>query len=129
MTCEDPGENFKPDNGRLEAYRLPGGPGIRLDGAVAAGNVISRYYDSLLTKVIAHAPTYDEALRKLDRALSEFMIRGIKTNIAFVVNVLRHPEFAEARRRATPAAAAALRACAVIAAALPCFRGCQSAVL
>ena len=97
VTCEDPGENFKPDNGRLEAYRLPGGPGIRLDGAVAAGNVISRYYDSLLTKVISHAPTYEEALRKLDRALSEFFVRGIKTNIGFVINVLRHPEFAEVR--------------------------------
>ena len=97
VTCEDPTENFKPDNGRLEAYRMPGGPGIRLDGAVAAGNVISRYYDSLLTKVISHAPTYDEALRKLDRALSEFFVRGIKTNIDFVINVLRHPEFAEGR--------------------------------
>jgi pyruvate carboxylase len=52
-----------------------------------------RYYDSLLTKVISHAPTYDEALKKLDRALSEFFVRGIKTNIKFVINVLRHPEF------------------------------------
>ena len=51
VTCEDPTENFKPDVGRIEAYRVPGGPGIRLDGAVAAGNVISQYYDSLLTKV------------------------------------------------------------------------------
>jgi pyruvate carboxylase len=93
VTCEDPSENFKPDNGRLEAYRVPGGPGIRLDGAVAAGNMISQYYDSLLTKVISHAPTYEEALRKLDRALSEFFVRGIKTNIDFVINVLRHPEF------------------------------------
>lgn len=51
VTCEDPTENFKPDVGRIEAYRLPGGPGIRLDGAVASGNTISQYYDSLLTKV------------------------------------------------------------------------------
>jgi pyruvate carboxylase len=55
VTCEDPSENFKPDNGRLEAYRLPGGPGIRLDGAVAAGNVISRYYGALPP---AHILTY-----------------------------------------------------------------------
>lgn len=96
VTCEDPTENFKPDSGRIEAYRLPGGPGIRLDGAVAAGNTITRYYDSLLTKVISHAPTYDEALRKLDRALGEFFVRGIKTNIGFVMNVLRHPEFRNA---------------------------------
>jgi pyruvate carboxylase len=97
VTSEDPTENFKPDCGRIEVYRSPGGPGIRLDGAVAAGNVISRYYDSLLTKVISHAPTYDEALKKLDRALSEFFVRGIKTNIKFVINVLRHPVFVAGR--------------------------------
>lgn len=56
VTCEDPSENFKPDVGRIEAYRLPGGPGIRLDGAVAAGNTISQYYDSLLTKVARPHP-------------------------------------------------------------------------
>lgn len=56
VTCEDPTENFKPDVGRIEAYRVPGGPGIRLDGAVAAGNVISQYYDSLLTKVCIFFP-------------------------------------------------------------------------
>ena len=61
--------------------------------------------DSLLTKVIAHAPTYEEALRKLDRALNEFFVRGIKTNIGFVVNVLRHPEFAQVRPTSMPAQA------------------------
>lgn len=66
----------QPDSGRLEAYRVPGGPGIRLDGAVTAGNVISRYYDSLLAKVIASAPTYDKAIQRMARALQEFQVGG-----------------------------------------------------
>ncbi|MEW5308009.1 MAG: hypothetical protein WDW36_010371, partial [Sanguina aurantia] len=93
VTSEDPEANFQPDAGRLEAYRVPGGPGIRMDGAVTTGNVISRYYDSLLAKVIASAPTFEKAAQKMQRALNEFQIRGIKTNIAFLENVVRHPEF------------------------------------
>jgi pyruvate carboxylase len=65
---------LQPDSGRLEAYRVPGGPGIRLDGAVTAGNVVSRYYDSLLAKVIANAPTYDKAIQRMARALQEFQV-------------------------------------------------------
>jgi len=95
VTSEDPEQNFQPDAGRLEAYRVPGGPGIRLDGAVTTGNVVSRYYDSMLAKVIASAPTFPQAAQKMQRALSEFQIRGIKTNISFLENVLRHPEFLE----------------------------------
>lgn len=64
----------QPDSGRLEAYRPPGGPGIRLDSAVAAGNVTSRYYDSLLCKVIASAPTFDKAVQRMARALQEFQV-------------------------------------------------------
>lgn len=93
VTSEDPEQNFQPDAGRLEAYRVPGGPGIRLDGAVTTGNVVSRYYDSLLAKVISHAPTFEQSIQKMQRALNEFQIRGIKTNIPFLENVLRHPEF------------------------------------
>ncbi|WIA32059.1 hypothetical protein OEZ86_002911 [Tetradesmus obliquus] len=93
VTSEDPEQNFQPDSGRLEAYRPPGGPGIRLDSAVTAGNVISRYYDSLLSKVISTAPTFDKAVQRMARALQEFQIRGIKTNIPFMENVLRHPVF------------------------------------
>jgi pyruvate carboxylase len=66
---------LQPDSGRLEAYRPPGGPGIRLDSAVTAGNVISRYYDSLLSKVIASAPTFDKAVQRMARALQEFQVR------------------------------------------------------
>lgn len=93
VTSEDPEQNFQPDAGRLEAYRPPGGPGIRLDSAVTAGNVVSRYYDSLLSKVISSAPTFEKAVQRMARALQEFQIRGIKTNIPFMENVLRHPVF------------------------------------
>eukprot|EP00798_Chlamydomonas_sp_ICE-L_P008825 gene8825-67_t len=82
-----------PDSGRLEAYRTPGGMGVRLDGAVTTGNVMSRHYDSLLAKVITSSTTFPKAVQKMQRALNEFQIRGIKTNIPFLENVLRHPEF------------------------------------
>lgn len=65
---------LQPDSGRLEAYRPPGGPGIRLDSAVTAGNVVSRYYDSLLSKVISSAPTFDKAVQRMARALQEFQV-------------------------------------------------------
>lgn len=65
---------MQPDSGRLEAYRPPGGPGIRLDSAVTAGNVVSRYYDSLLSKVISSAPTFDKAVQRMARALQEFQV-------------------------------------------------------
>lgn len=93
VTSEDPNSDFKPDSGRLEAFRVPGGPGIRLDGSVGAGNVIGRYYDSLLCKVITWAPTFEKAVQKMRRSLNEFQVRGIQTNIAFLSRVLHHPEF------------------------------------
>ncbi|KAA6420341.1 MAG: pyruvate carboxylase [Trebouxia sp. A1-2] len=93
ITCEDPERNFQPDSGRIQAYRSPGGPGIRLDGAMTAGNVVSRHYDSLLVKVIVRSNSYIHAIQKMQRALYEFQIRGVKTNILFLENVLRHPEF------------------------------------
>ncbi|KAK9814506.1 hypothetical protein WJX72_007023 [[Myrmecia] bisecta] len=93
ITSEDPERNFQPDSGRIQAYRSPGGPGIRLDGAMTAGNIVSRHYDSLLVKVICSANSYIHAIQKMQRALYEFQIRGVKTNILFLENVLRHPEF------------------------------------
>ncbi|MGD1881340.1 MAG: pyruvate carboxylase [Paracoccaceae bacterium] len=94
ITTEDPQNNFIPDYGRLTAYRSATGMGIRLDGGTAyAGGVITRYYDSLLTKVTAWAPTPDMAIARMDRALREFRIRGVSTNIAFVENLLKHPTF------------------------------------
>jgi len=94
ITTEDPQNNFIPDYGRITAYRGATGMGIRLDGGTAySGAVITRYYDSLLEKVTAWAPTPDAAIVRMDRALREFRIRGVSTNIAFVENLLKHPTF------------------------------------
>ncbi len=94
ITTEDPQNNFIPDYGRISAYRGATGMGIRLDGGTAySGAVITRYYDSLLEKVTAWAPTPEAAIARMDRALREFRIRGVATNIAFVENLLKHPEF------------------------------------
>ncbi len=94
VTTEDPQNNFIPDYGRITAYRGATGMGIRLDGGTAySGAVITRYYDSLLEKVTAWAPTPDAAIARMDRALREFRIRGVSTNIAFVENLLKHPSF------------------------------------
>ncbi|MEO0957569.1 MAG: pyruvate carboxylase, partial [Pseudomonadota bacterium] len=94
VTSEDPLNNFIPDYGRITAYRGATGFGIRLDGGTAySGAVITRYYDSLLEKVTAWAPTPEEAVARMDRALREFRIRGVATNIVFVENLLQHPKF------------------------------------
>ena len=93
VTSENPEDDFRPDSGRIEAYRTPGGPGIRLDGAIASGGSQLPYYDSLLVKCIAHAHTFEGAARKLESALSEFRLRGIRTNVPFITNVLKHPKF------------------------------------
>ncbi|MDG2248373.1 MAG: pyruvate carboxylase [Paracoccaceae bacterium] len=94
ITTEDPQNNFIPDYGRITAFREATGMGIRLDGGTAySGGVITRYYDSLLVKVTAWAPTPEKAIARMDRALREFRIRGVSTNIAFVENLLKHPIF------------------------------------
>ncbi len=94
VTTEDPQNNFIPDYGRITAYRSATGMGIRLDGGTAySGGVITRYYDSLLVKVTAWAPTPEAAIHRMDRALREFRIRGVSTNIDFVINLLKHPTF------------------------------------
>ncbi|MFO6462751.1 pyruvate carboxylase [Jannaschia sp. KMU-145] len=94
VTTEDPANSFIPDYGRITTYRSATGMGIRLDGGTAySGAVITRYYDSLLEKVTAWAPTPEAAIRRMDRALREFRIRGVSTNIDFVINLLKHPTF------------------------------------
>ncbi|MCW8952946.1 MAG: pyruvate carboxylase, partial [Rhodospirillales bacterium] len=94
VTSEDPEANFIPDYGRITAYRGATGFGIRLDGGTAySGAVITRYYDSLLEKVTAWAPTPGEAISRMDRALREFRIRGVATNLVFVENLINHPKF------------------------------------
>ena len=94
ITTEDPQNNFIPDYGRIAAYRSATGLGIRLDGGTAySGAVITRYYDSLLVKITSKASSPENAIARMDRALREFRIRGVSTNIAFVINLLKHPTF------------------------------------
>lgn len=94
VTTEDPAQNFTPDYGKIHTYRSPAGFGIRLDGASAYGGaVITPYYDSLLVKTTAWARTFPQACLRMDRALREFRIRGVKTNIPFLENVVNHAEF------------------------------------
>ncbi len=94
ITTEDPQNNFIPDYGRITAYRAATGMGVRLDGGTSySGAVITRYYDSLLEKVTTWAPTPEMTIARMDRALREFRIRGVSTNIAFVENLLKHPVF------------------------------------
>lgn len=87
ITTEDPKANFQPDTGRVHVYRSPGGPGIRLDSSTTAGSIVSPHYDSLMVKMTAHARTHAEALSRVSRALSEFRVRGVKTNIMFLNKV------------------------------------------
>lgn len=94
VTTEDPENNFIPDYGRLTTYRSAAGFGVRLDGGTAyAGAVITPYYDSLLVKVTTSGSTSDEAVARMDRALREFRIRGVSTNLPFLENVINHPLF------------------------------------
>ncbi len=94
ITTEDPENNFVPDYGRITAYRGAMGFGIRLDGGTAySGAVITRFYDPMLEKVTAWAPTPSEAIARMDRALREFRIRGVATNLTFLENVIGHPDF------------------------------------
>ncbi|MCG4525786.1 MAG: pyruvate carboxylase [Clostridiales bacterium] len=94
VTTEDPRNNFAPDTGKITAYRSGGGFGVRLDGGNAyAGAVVSPYYDSLLVKVTAWDNTFQGACRRATRAISEEHVRGVKTNIPFVTNILTHPTF------------------------------------
>ncbi|KIH94021.1 pyruvate carboxylase [Sporothrix brasiliensis 5110] len=94
LTTEDPAKGFQPDTGKIEVYRSAGGNGVRLDGGNGfAGAVITPFYDSLLTKLICHGSTYEIARRKILRALVEFRIRGVKTNIPFLASLLTHPKF------------------------------------
>ena len=94
VTTEDPANNFVPDYGKIHTYRSPAGFGIRLDGASAYGGaVILPYYDSLLVKVTGWGGQFNEACQRVDRALREFRIRGVRTNIPFLENVVNNATF------------------------------------
>ena len=94
VTTEDPENGFAPDYGRITAYRSAAGLGVRLDGGTAySGALITPYYDSLLVKVTTWGNTPDEATARMNRALREFRVRGVSTNLAFLENVIAHPLF------------------------------------
>ena len=94
VTTEDPLNNFAPDTGKIDIYRSSSGFGIRLDGGNGyTGSIISPYYDSLLVKIISWARTFEDANRKAIRSIKEMNIKGVKTNEAFLINVLNHEKF------------------------------------
>jgi pyruvate carboxylase len=94
VTTEDPANSFLPDYGRLTNYRSASGMGIRLDaGSAFTGAVITPFYDSLLVKVTAHGLRFLDAARRMERSLQEFRVRGVKTNIPFLINLVTHPAF------------------------------------
>ena len=98
LTTEDPENNFTPDYGSITTYRSAAGMGIRLDaGSIYQGYQISPFFDSMLVKVSAHGRTLDGAVRKMVRALREFRIRGVKTNIHFLQNVIQHDTFKDGK--------------------------------
>ena len=94
VTTEDPEKNFTPDYGKLTAYRSASGAGIRLDAGTAyTGAVITPFYDSLLVKVTARGHDPEEAIRRMNRALREFRVRGVSSNLTFLENIILHPAF------------------------------------
>jgi pyruvate carboxylase len=93
VTTEDPTMNFAPDFGKVEVYRPPGGMGVRLDGEVVVGSRVSPNYDSLLVKLTCKEKNFPSVIQKMYRALSEFRVRGVKTNIPFLLNVLQSEVF------------------------------------
>ncbi|MDQ3405610.1 MAG: pyruvate carboxylase [Actinomycetota bacterium] len=97
ITTEDPANGFRPDTGMISAYRSPGGGGIRLDGGTAAGAEVSAHFDSMLVKLTCRGRDFDLAVRRAKRALAEFRIRGVATNIPFLQAVLDDPDFRAGR--------------------------------
>ncbi|MCX4821208.1 pyruvate carboxylase [Streptomyces sp. NBC_01142] len=94
ITTEDPANGFRPDVGTISAYRSPGGPGVRLDGGtVHTGAEVSAHFDSMLVKLTCHGHDFANAARRARRAIAEFRIRGVATNLPFLGAVLDHPEF------------------------------------
>ncbi|WP_283152835.1 acetyl-CoA carboxylase biotin carboxylase subunit [Guptibacillus hwajinpoensis] len=95
INAEDPENGFMPSPGKVETYLPPGGFGVRVDSAVYPGYVIPPFYDSMVAKLITYGATREEAMQRMKRALSEFMIKGVKTTIPFHQKLLRHEKFVE----------------------------------
>ena len=93
INAEDPGHNFRPSPGTITALYMPGGPGIRIDGAVYQGYTITPFYDSMISKLIAHGSDRNDAINKMRWALSEFIVEGVETNIDFQLGLIRNTDF------------------------------------
>jgi acetyl-CoA carboxylase, biotin carboxylase subunit len=93
INAEDPFKNFMPSPGRITDYLPPGGPGVRIDSAVYTGYMISPYYDSMVAKLIVYGADREEAVAKMERALDEFMVEGVKTTIPFHQQLFAHDVF------------------------------------
>lgn len=93
INAEDPDHDFRPSPGTITALYMPGGPGIRIDGAIYQGYTITPYYDSMLSKLIVHGSSRDVAISKMKWALSEFIVEGVDTNIDFQLDIIKQPEF------------------------------------
>ncbi len=93
INAENPDLDFRPSPGTITALYMPGGPGIRIDGAVYQGYTITPYYDSMISKLIAHGSDRDDAIRKMKWALSEFIVDGVDTNIDFHLEIIKQPDF------------------------------------
>jgi acetyl-CoA carboxylase biotin carboxylase subunit len=130
--AEDAARGFLPSPGKITYLRLPGGPGIRDDGGVYAGWTVSPYYDPLLSKLVAWAPDREQAIARLIRALGDYVVHGITTNVAWLGAALDHPAFrsgdydtgfcARYAKELLPAPSPALEEVALIAAALEAHR-------
>ena len=93
INAENPQLDFRPSPGTITALYMPGGPGIRIDGAVYQGYTITPYYDSMISKLIAHGSDREDAVNKMKWALAEFLVEGVDTNIDFQLELIRHPDF------------------------------------
>lgn len=93
INAENPEFNFRPSPGKIDALHIPGGPGIRVDSSVYQGYTITPYYDSMIAKLIVHAPTREEAIAKMKWALAEFIVEGVDTNIEFQLSLIKDPVF------------------------------------
>ena len=96
INAENPKLNFRPSPGKIESLHMPGGPGIRIDSAAYQGYVIPSYYDSMIAKLIAYAPTREEAIKKMHWALAEFLIEGVDTNIDYQLEIIKDKDFQDA---------------------------------
>jgi pyruvate carboxylase len=93
VTTENPERDFAPDSGTLSSYRHSAGNGVRMDGIGYSGYTVTPYFDSMIVKYTTRGSTFRETVNRMKRVLQECRIRGVKTNISFLLNVLAHPEF------------------------------------